>query len=261
MNQWLKKFAKAVLFYSGLLALYRFVFCRNSALILVYHRIAPADQISTAEAGFNVTPTTFEKQMRFLAHRYRVLPLVELISVLTAGRRFRRRTIVLTFDDGRRDNLDVAFPILRKFALPATFFVVTRSMDAPDKNHFGWSDAQILVRNGMAIGSHTHSHKRLATCSREELLKELGISRARISSEIGGDFFPFAYPYGDMNQLVRDEVARSNYHCAVSTKAGFVSSEADLFALPRVHIDEQSTATLPLFAARLAWLPRQSSDT
>jgi peptidoglycan/xylan/chitin deacetylase (PgdA/CDA1 family) len=256
MNQPFKKFIKTVLFYTGLLALYRLAFCRESAVILAYHSVRPHK--FSAEDNLNVLPQTFEKQMRYLASHYQVLSLAEVISILKAGRRFRRRTVVLTFDDGRRDNVDVAFPILKTFALPATFFVVTSRTDAPDENYFGWSDAQMLVRNRVAIGSHTQSHKRLTKCSTEDVRAELCISRARIVEKVGDSFVPFAYPFGDLDQRVCAEVRRSGYDCAVSTRSAFVHHGSDLFALPRIQIDHSSAETLPLFATQLVHPPRQS---
>jgi peptidoglycan/xylan/chitin deacetylase (PgdA/CDA1 family) len=258
MALWLKKIIKAILFYSGLLALYRFIFIRNSAVILMYHRISPRDQISPAEEYLNVVPETFEKQVRYLSRCYRVLLLTELVAMLRAGQRLPSRTCVITFDDGTKDNLETAFPILRKFGLPATFFLITSRADAPTNHYLNWKDVERLVSSGMGIGSHTHTHKALTTCPPDEIEAELRLSRERIVKEIRGSSISFAYPFGDFNELVLEEVRRSRYDCAVSTRAGLVDHDSDLFALPRVQIDQSSTASLPLFAARIVWPPRQS---
>ena len=78
MNQPFKKFIKTVLFYTGLLALYRLAFCRKSAVILAYHSVRPHK--FSAEDNFNVMPQTFEKQMRYLASHYQVLPLADVVA-------------------------------------------------------------------------------------------------------------------------------------------------------------------------------------
>jgi peptidoglycan/xylan/chitin deacetylase (PgdA/CDA1 family) len=72
----------------------------------------------------HVTPQAFETQLRVLRERYRPLALRELGARLAAGE-VPPRSVVVTFDDGYRDNLDVAAPLLASFELPATVFVTT----------------------------------------------------------------------------------------------------------------------------------------
>src|ERR1700731_2674529 len=256
MNQPFKKFIKTVLFYTGLLALYRLAFCRKSAVILAYHSVQPHK--FSAEDNFNVMPQTFEKQMRYLASHYQVLPLAHVVALIKTGRRIPHRTCVITFDDGRRDNLEIALPILKELNLAATFFVITSHADAPDDNYFGWEEIQMSARHSIGIGSHTHTHQRLTKCPTEDVRAELSISRARIIAKVGDSFVPFAYPFGDLDQRVCAEVRRSGYDCAVSTRAAFVHHGSDLFALPRIQIDQSSAETLPLFATQLVHPPRQS---
>lgn len=258
MTTWLKKIIKVALFYSGLLALYRFFFLRNSTVILMYHRVVPRDRISAAEEDLNIAPEIFEKQMRYLSRRYRVLLLAELVTMLKTGQRLPARACSITFDDGTKDNVNIAFPILRKFGLSATFFLITSRADAPTDRYLNWKDVERLVNSGMGIGSHTHTHKALTTRPPEELETELRLSRKLIQQEIGVRSIPFAYPFGDFDRRVSEQVRRSGYDCAVSTRAALVDSGSNLFALPRIMIDQRSTASLCEFATRLVWPPRQA---
>ncbi|NBC95596.1 MAG: polysaccharide deacetylase family protein [Deinococcus-Thermus bacterium] len=95
---------------------------RAVSTVLAYHAVADAP--SYASAAITVSPRAFERQMAYLAARYRVVPLDEALAARVADDR-RENLVAITFDDGYADNLDVAVPILRKHGLTATFFVTT----------------------------------------------------------------------------------------------------------------------------------------
>ncbi len=87
--------------------------------VFAYHRV-----MEPSGLFFGIRPSEFEAQCRFLAHHYRVLPFEDLVARAQAGEPVAD-AIAITFDDGYRDNYDVALPILEKYGLPATIFVVT----------------------------------------------------------------------------------------------------------------------------------------
>lgn len=89
-------------------------------LILAYHRVN-----DERDPFFPAVPTTvFERQMRFVATTYRVLPVEELAARAAAGT-LPRNALAITFDDGYRDTLTHAAPILARYGLPATVFLAT----------------------------------------------------------------------------------------------------------------------------------------
>jgi peptidoglycan/xylan/chitin deacetylase (PgdA/CDA1 family) len=88
--------------------------------ILTYHRVN-----DDADPFFSALPTAvFERQMRHVARNYRVLPVEELVERLERGG-LPRNALAITFDDGYRDNLTHAAPILARLGLPATIFLAT----------------------------------------------------------------------------------------------------------------------------------------
>lgn len=89
--------------------------------ILIYHRV-------TAQSGGfldGMLPSVFFAQMEYLAKFTTVLPLSEVVGHLEARESLPPWTVVITFDDGYRDNYENAFPILKKFGLSATFFLAS----------------------------------------------------------------------------------------------------------------------------------------
>jgi peptidoglycan/xylan/chitin deacetylase (PgdA/CDA1 family)/CelD/BcsL family acetyltransferase involved in cellulose biosynthesis len=92
--------------------------------ILYYHRVN-----DEGDPFFPSTPVdVFERQMRFIAHRYKVVSLDGLVSHLESDA--SEAVVAITFDDGYRDNYDNAFPVLQRHGLPATIFLSTGSLDS-----------------------------------------------------------------------------------------------------------------------------------
>lgn len=97
----------------------------KKAAILAYHRVLdPAlHDLSAVEPGMYVTKDTFSDHLELLLEQYRVLSLSELVRYLLTGEEVPRYSVVLTFDDGWRDNFESAYPLLLRHGLPATIFV------------------------------------------------------------------------------------------------------------------------------------------
>lgn len=98
---------------------------RGSVTILCYHRVLPEDRRRAYhDPGLVVTPETFRAHCKVLAARYQVMTLGSAFPPESLMRRREKPIAVITFDDGYRDNLAYAAPILREAGLPATFFIV-----------------------------------------------------------------------------------------------------------------------------------------
>jgi peptidoglycan/xylan/chitin deacetylase (PgdA/CDA1 family) len=95
------------------------------ALIIMYHRVSDEPDY----LGLCVTPAHFDRQLALLARSARVLPMAELAALITDPAPLDGDIAAITFDDGYRDNLDVAQPILARHGLPATVFVTTDFVD------------------------------------------------------------------------------------------------------------------------------------
>jgi peptidoglycan/xylan/chitin deacetylase (PgdA/CDA1 family) len=116
---------------SGALALSRLAAGHSRALVLRYHSVAAAsDQAELyLDHGLTLAPEAFERQIRFLSHHYTIVPLQDIVDCLRRGKKLYRRAVAITFDDGFRDNYTRAFPILRRYQVPATFYLTTGCID------------------------------------------------------------------------------------------------------------------------------------
>lgn len=109
-----------MLFRSGLLAGVIRARSRRSATVLMYHRVTsehPAEK--NGASGISVSSKTFEKHLRFLKNHFRVISQSEYLRYLEQRVDFPPGSVLITFDDGWRDNYDHAYPALKKEGLPA----------------------------------------------------------------------------------------------------------------------------------------------
>ena len=133
IRRFIKASVAGTLYHTGLLRLGPFSQGRDGqAVILMYHRVVPTSAgDARAEKwlryrslpGIVVSPAMFESQLRFLKRKYRIISLEDMAELLAAREDIPQKSVAITFDDGWRDNFDYAFPILKKYNVPATVFL------------------------------------------------------------------------------------------------------------------------------------------
>lgn len=214
----------------------------------MYHRVFP-------RAGFDqltVTPDRFAEQMAWLAEHCEVLSLSDSLAGL--GRAGERPRVVITFDDGYRDNLVHALPVLQRFKLPATIFVTTafcsQAMRHPrypaedGQLHLTWEEVRWLAGTpGITIGSHTVTHPYLQRVGAEQVRTEIADSRKRIEDEISRRVDFFCYPSGDAGRREMDAARDAGYLASVTVQPGINRPGIDLQALRRTEITQHDGIT------------------
>lgn len=110
-------------------------------VVVNYHRIGDGATCPFDRVAFSVTADQFERQVSCVAKHFEVVGPHDLIEELPRG---AGRRIMLTLDDGYRDNYSVAFPILKQHGVQATFFVTTGYLDCPQVAW--WDEIAWMVR-------------------------------------------------------------------------------------------------------------------
>ena len=108
------------------------------SIVLLYHRVT---NLETDVEQLAVTPERFEAHLQFLKHQYRLLSLPEFVSHLRAGR-YVPNSVLVTFDDGYRDNVTTAYPLLKKYSIPAAIFVAG---SGPQTREWWWDELPHLL--------------------------------------------------------------------------------------------------------------------
>lgn len=102
--------------------------------ILTYHRVSPIDaQPNLSPALLSATPEGFDEQMRYLAEHYHPISVCDLIDFYENATPLPARAVMVTFDDAYRDFAEYAWPIMKRYQIPAALFVPTAYPDQPQR--------------------------------------------------------------------------------------------------------------------------------
>lgn len=184
---------------------------------------------------------TFERQMRFLkSHHYNVLSLESIVTLIKKGEKIPPRSVAITFDDGYRDNYIFAYPILKKYNLPATIFIIVNEVGRPDR--LSWDEIKAMQNSGIiTFGSHALGPEPLMNIrSEEELKKQIFESKKILEEILGQKVTMFSYPEGRFNDKIRQLVIDAGYRLAVATSPGKKFANDDIFTLKRLRISATS---------------------
>jgi len=218
--------------------------------ILMYHMIR--DQIAGKKFNsLRVPPGMFDKQIKYLSENgWHSFTMSEAIANKD---NLPEKSVVITFDDGYRDNLTNALPILKKYGFKATIYLVN---DRHDRDWSGYrkaknegaglkdepklSDDEVreLISSGLIeIGAHTLTHANLSTLEKDESHEEICKSKVLIEKEFNIICDSFAYPFGLYKNSDVEDVENCGYTNAVTTKNRIVDlKQCDLFEIPRITI-------------------------
>jgi peptidoglycan/xylan/chitin deacetylase (PgdA/CDA1 family) len=240
---------------------------RTNTMILCYHgiteRLGPGPEDRSA---VSVDRAHFLTQLKYLKCHYRVIALRDYLVAKQNRHSVPPHSVILTFDDGLRNFVTVAAPVLNELDLPATMFLVTDRVEARDQSNLGsnwaplddrvslsWSEAKTLQSaQAIEFGSHTCSHPELPQLS-ANVDRELHDSFVAIRENLREVFPPsLAYPYGDYSESIAEKARSAGYSCALTTEAGSNSVDTDLFHLRRAVV--RRFDTIDIFAARVSGL-------
>lgn len=213
--------------------------------VLAYHKI----DLPTADVkirGAYTAPARFEKQLSYLSRRgFEFYSASGLISYFLENGDTPARAICLTFDDGWKDNYTHAFPILKKYGIPATVFLVPscigRTTDQvtatgeSEREHLSAADIREMADSGVEFGSHSMNHKLFDRISPDEIDSEVFESKAFIENLTQRECSTFAYPAGFFNDHAKASIKDAGYLAAFSTVYG-TEDRVDLFELNRTEI-------------------------
>jgi peptidoglycan/xylan/chitin deacetylase (PgdA/CDA1 family) len=144
---------EALLYWTGLSFAYLKATSPTGAVILTYHSVAPPERTEWVDPRNRIDPERFARHVEFLATHRRVIALDELADALESGEPLPAGSVVLSFDDGYRDTLEVAAPILARYGVPAVVYVPTAIVSRGEPP---WSDqvySWFRTRRGRRLGA------------------------------------------------------------------------------------------------------------
>src|SRR5262245_61399258 len=207
--------------------------------ILTYHSLDESGSV------ISMPPAVFRWQMEALkGWGFQGLALSDLLDAWEGKSALPKRPVVLTFDDGFRNLLEHAAPVLQAVDFRATVFVVagkcgeTNDWPAgipgiPRLPLLSWSDLRDLAQAGWEIGSHTMSHRPLTEITEKEAERETAGSQDVLQQSLGRAVTVFAYPYGLARSSDR-ALARTTYRASCGVVLGRARAGDDRTWLRRI---------------------------
>ena len=219
--------------------------------ILMSHHIRPNPRpYDPTWASLNTSSDLLDTELAYLVNNnYHVITLDDLKKALTQDFSLPENPVILTFDDGYENFYTTAFPILKKYNLKATIFVITQGVEN-NKAYLTWSQIEEMYKSGLiTIGAHTQHHPNLPDLTNSLIEREIIGSRDDIKNHIGESPKWFAYPYGSYNNFAIDTVRSAGFEGAVSTIYSAIQNKERIYLLPRIMADGRFS--IPEFAKRL----------
>jgi peptidoglycan/xylan/chitin deacetylase (PgdA/CDA1 family) len=217
--------------------------------VLMYHQFVK-NKRDGGKIKLFVTEKTFELQLKILKFlNYETITFEELKSIGLQNR-FFKKYIILTVDDGYKDNYEILFPLLKKYSMKAVIFLVsglnynkwTIESDN-EKKFYLMSTEEILEMQDSGLvefGGHTLTHLDFHKAEKEIAEREIREDKEITEERLNKKLTVFAYPYGHRKEETKKLVKEAGYDFAVSTDTGAGIFTDDLYDIRRTAIDKTS---------------------
>lgn len=204
--------------------------------IIMYHYIDyiidPNDKVRNS---LTINPANFANQLQhFKDVNYQTYFVRDVPGILEGKVKSASRSAVLTFDDGYEDFYTYAFPILKKYNMKATVYIIVNFIGK--KGFLSDREIKTLLASGLIeIGSHTFDHAYLKRTNAVVAKRQIIESKKVLENEFGIKVKTFAYPYGAFDNQAMDLVKEASYSAAVSVISGTMQSTGNVFYLSRLR--------------------------
>lgn len=216
--------------------------------ILMYHQFVKEKKDTKIETY--VTAKQFEKHLKILKFLgYETITFRDL-NKIGLENRFHKKYIIITVDDGYKNNCEIMFPLLKKYNMKAVIYLVS------DLKYNKWdvdkyseeklelmNDCEIkeMINSGLIeFGGHTMHHVSFYETNLLETEKEIKMNKEKLEKKYNIKLTSFAYPYGHITEESKKIVKECGYTFAVSTDTGTGIIENDLYDIRRTAIDKTS---------------------
>jgi len=202
--------------------------------ILMYHYIRLVDA-GLDPMGYNlsITPDDFAQQMAWLQSQgYTSVSMATAQGCMSGAIACPPRPIALTFDDGYEDAYSTALPIMQRYGMRGTFYIVNNFVGQP--GYMTWEQLAAMRDAGMELGAHTVSHLNLTTLDQATAAFEIGQSKAELDSRLGISVTSFCYPAGFYDANIEAQVQAAGFTNATTTR--WDGDYSDVLALPRRRV-------------------------
>ena len=201
--------------------------------VLMYHHIQEEEIAKkNGQTNLTVTPEFFRKHLQYLKdNNYSVITMAELKNFFDNGVKLPSKPVLITIDDGYKDNYEVAYPILKEFGARATIFTATGLLNNP--GYMTWDDLN-QMKDLVYFANHTWSHHS-SSGTKEKLTEEITLADKQLADHGLNPQKIFAYPYGGAGKTAEEVLKTNGYEIAFTTVHGNILCKGKSLELPRIR--------------------------
>ena len=230
--------------------------------VLMYHKVNDLWPNPTT-----VPVHVFEKQMALLAELgYTPVSLDAVLGHYLRGEPLPEGAVLITFDDGYRDNLRNALPVLSRHGYPAVLFAPVGFLDGvrplPHEESLrllgirnetvDWAELAELEAGGVRVESHGIGHRPLSELEPADAAREIALSKLRLEERLGREVEAFAFVKGSLADYRPEHaslVQQAGYKLAFTSVSGANGPATDRFRLRRYNVEPYPARTFELVLA------------
>jgi peptidoglycan/xylan/chitin deacetylase (PgdA/CDA1 family) len=230
--------------------------------VLMYHKVNDIPDNPTT-----VPVSRFDEQLHQLSELgYEPVDLDAVLDFYTVGKPLPPKALLITFDDGYRDTLENALPVLRAHGFPAVIFVPVAYMDdempLPHESHLvergvrnptlDWGLMRELDAGGVRVESHGIAHRPLAEVSLDEAVREIAVSKLKLEERLGRAVRSYAYVKGSeahFHPVHESILKQAGYELAFTSISRANGPATDPFRLGRYNVEPYPSRTFELVLA------------
>ena len=160
------------------------------------------------------------------------------------------KNIIITFDDGYKDNLLNALPLLKKYGFNAIIYIVTNLIGKEnywDINKDKFIKKELMTKSDiiewqssdMFIGSHSYNHTNMCNLTNKEIKNDLKTSKEQLENIIGKEVMSFSYPFGRINLNVYDNVKQIYSNAVTINRSRYNPTKHDRYLIPRIDMGKK----------------------
>lgn len=161
-----------------------------------------------------------------------------------------RQAVANTIDRFRSKSYESIDDLMDELANALSSAAPDHEASPPDK-FMTWQQVRALSDRGLAVASHSCSHRLLARLDQATVMTEFERSRQVLQFRLGLDTCTLAYPGGSYDARVRQSAIDAGFRLGFTTNLGTTRVPGDPMLIPRINIHESATSTIPLFLSRI----------
>lgn len=216
--------------------------------VLMYHQFVEESKNTKIETY--VTKKQFERHLKILKFLGYTTITFRDLEKIGMENRFKKKYIIITVDDGYKNNYEIMYPLLKKYSMKAVIYLVSDlKYNKWDVEKYGEEKLELMDdqeikemigSNLIEFGGHTMNHVSFYETSSLEANKEIKGNKEKLEKKYNIKLTSFAYPYGHITEISKNIVKEVGYNYAVSTDTGTGMIDDDFYDIRRTAIDKTS---------------------